>query len=63
MRYFLGFLIVAWTGFTGTLHAQDFTVFGGFQHPGTLTLSSGVGGVGGTLQAALFSSYNSQAGS
>ena len=49
MRYFLGFLIVAWTGFTGTLHAQDFTVFGGFQHPGTLTLSSGVGGVGGAI--------------
>ena len=32
-------------GFRKFAHAQDFTVFGGFQHPGTLTLSSGVGGV------------------
>ena len=44
MRYFPGFLIVALFGFAGSLKAQDFTVFGGFQHPGALTLSSGVGG-------------------
>ena len=51
MRYFLGFLIAGWMGFAGTLHAQDFTVFGGFQHPGALTLSSGVAGVGGVSSA------------
>ena len=45
MRYFPGFLTMALFGFAGSLNAQDFTVFGGFQHPGTLTLSSGVGGV------------------
>ena len=45
MRYFPGFLTVVLFGFAGSLNAQDFTVFGGFQHPGTLTLSSGVGGV------------------
>ena len=45
VRYFLlGFLAVALVGFSGTLTAQDFTVFGGFQHPGTITtVSSGVG--------------------
>ena len=45
MRYFPELLTVALVGFASSLHAQDFTVFGGFQHPGTLTLSSGVGGV------------------
>ena len=45
MRYFPELLMVALVGFASSLHAQDFTVFGGFQHPGTLTLSSGVGGV------------------
>ena len=50
MRYVLvGFLTAWWMVFAGTLHAQDFTVFGGFQHPGSLTLSSGVGGVGRTV--------------
>ena len=49
MRYFLGFITVGWMGFAGMLHAQDFTVFGGFHHPGTLTLSSGVGGVGSSI--------------
>ena len=35
---------MALVGFSGTLTAQDFTVFGGFQHPGTITtVSSGVG--------------------
>ena len=45
MRYFPELLMVALVGFASSLHAQGFTVFGGFQHPGTLTLSSGVGGV------------------
>ena len=49
MRYFLGFLTVAWMFFATALPAQDFTVFGGFQHPGTLTLSSGVDGVGNVV--------------
>ena len=50
MRYALvGFLTAWWIVFAGTLHAQDFTVFGGFQHPGSLTLSSGVGGVDRTV--------------
>ena len=42
MRAFLGSLTVAWVVSAGTLQAQDLTVFGGFQHPGTLTLRSGV---------------------
>ena len=45
MRYLPKLLTVALVGFASSLHAQDFTVFGGFQHPGSLTLSSGVGGV------------------
>ena len=49
MRYFLGFLTVAWVFFAGTLPAQDFTVFGGFQHPGTLTLGSAVDSVGSAV--------------
>ena len=49
MRYFFGLLTVTWLGFAGTLQAQDFTVFGGFQHPGTLTLRSGVAGVGSAV--------------
>ena len=46
MRYFFGLLTVTWLVAAGTLQAQDFTVFGGFQHPGTLTLRSGAEGVG-----------------
>ena len=42
MRAFIGSLTVAWVVSAGTLQAQDLTVFGGFQHPGTLTLRSGV---------------------
>ena len=49
MRYFFGVLTVTWLVFAGTLQAQDFTVFGGFQHPGTLTLRSGVAGIGSTV--------------
>ena len=49
MRAFIGLLTVAWVVFTGTLQAQDFTVFGGFQHPGTLTLRSGVDGVSSVI--------------
>ena len=45
MRYFFGVLTVTWVVAAGTLQAQDFTVFGGFQHPGTLTLRSGAEGV------------------
>ena len=56
MRYFPGFLTVALLGFAGSLNAQDFTVFGGFQHPGTLTLSSGVGGVGSAIGVPSLSS-------
>ena len=56
MRYFFGFLTAGWMGFAGMLHAQDFTVFGGFHHPGTLTLSSGVGGVGRAIGVPSLSS-------
>ena len=45
MKYFFGFLAVVLVGFAGSLCAQDFTIFGGFQNPGALTLSSGVSGV------------------
>ena len=41
MRYFPELLTVALVGFASSLHAQDFTVFWGFQHPGALTLRSG----------------------
>ena len=49
MRYFFGLLSVTWLVVPGTLQAQDFTVFGGFQHPGTLTLRSGVAGIGSAV--------------
>ena len=49
MRSFIGLLTVAWVVSAGTLQAQDLTVFGGFQHPGTLTLRSGVAGIGSAV--------------
>ena len=52
MKYFFGFLAVALVGFAGSLCAQDFTIFGGFQNPGAITLSSGVSGVGSTVGQA-----------
>ncbi len=45
MRSSIGLLTVAWVISAGTLQAQDLTVFGGFQHPGTLTLRSGLDAV------------------
>ena len=44
MRYSFRLLTMTWLVAAGPLQAQDLTVFGGFQHPGTLTLRSGVGG-------------------
>ena len=52
MKYFFGCLAVALVGFAGSLCAQDFTIFGGFQNPGALTLSSGVSGVGSAVGQA-----------
>ena len=52
MKYFFGFLAVALVGFAGSLCAQDFTIFGGFQNPGAITLSSGVSGVGSAVGQA-----------
>ena len=49
VRAFVGLLTVAWVVSVGTLQAQDFTVFGGFQHPGILTLRSGVAGIGSAV--------------
>lgn len=39
--------------FAGTAGAQDFTVFGGFQHPGAITLTDTVGGVVGSTSQLL----------
>ena len=52
MKYFFRFLAVALVGFAGSLCAQDFTIFGGFQNPGAITLSSGVSGVGSAVGQA-----------
>ena len=62
MKYLLGFLTAGWMVFAGTLHAQDLTVFGGFQHPGTLTLRSGVGGVGEAIGVPSLSSPDDLSG-
>ena len=49
MRYSFRLLTMTWLVAAGPLQAQDLTVFGGFQHPGTLTLRSGVEGIGKTV--------------
>ena len=49
MRYSFRLLTMTWLVAAGQLQAQDLTVFGGFQHPGTLTLRSGVDGIGSTV--------------
>jgi opacity protein-like surface antigen len=47
MRYFRCFLLVALVAIAGKANAQDFTVFGGFHHPGAINLLPSVGGVTG----------------
>ena len=49
MRYSFRLLTMTWLVAAGPLQAQDLTGFGGFQHPGTLTLRSGVAGIGSTI--------------
>ena len=49
MRCSFRLLTMMWLVAAGPLQAQDLTVFGGVQHPGTLTLRSGVDGIGSTV--------------
>jgi hypothetical protein len=44
MRYRSGFLLFLLLAFTNSGFAQDVTLFGGFQHPGAVTLESSAGG-------------------
>jgi hypothetical protein len=45
----VGFVVL----FPGKAHAQDFTVFGGFQHPGGINLLPTAGSIGGAIGQAI----------
>ena len=53
MRRFRCFILVALLAFACTANAQEFTIFGGFHHPGGITLTSSIDAVTGSAQQLL----------